>query len=70
MGTSEGIDRFREWPVTSLSVKQGLSNSTATSVLAARDGSIWIGTADGLNRWKDGRATIYRKRIDPGLPDD
>jgi signal transduction histidine kinase len=70
VGTSEGIDRFREWPVTSLSVKQGLSNSTATSVLAARDGSIWIGTADGLNRWKDGRATIYRKRLDAGLPDD
>ena len=70
VGTSEGIDRFREWPVTSLSVKQGLSNSTATSVLATRDGSIWIGTADGLNRWKDGRATIYRRRIDPGLPDD
>jgi signal transduction histidine kinase/ligand-binding sensor domain-containing protein len=70
VGTSEGIDRFREWPVTPLSVKQGLSNSTSTSVLAARDGSIWIGTADGLNRWKDGRATIYRRRIDPGLPDD
>jgi signal transduction histidine kinase/ligand-binding sensor domain-containing protein len=70
VGTSEGIDRFREWPVTSLSVKQGLSNSTATSVLATRDGSIWIGTADGLNRWKDRRTTIYRKRIDPGLPDD
>ena len=69
-GTSEGIDRFREWPVTPLSVKQGLSNSNATSVLAARDGSIWIGTADGLNRWKDGRTTIYRRRNDPGLPDD
>ena len=70
MGTSEGIDRFREWPVTPLSVKQGLSNSNATSVLAARDGSIWIGTADGLNRWKEGRTTIYRRRTDPGLPDD
>jgi signal transduction histidine kinase/ligand-binding sensor domain-containing protein len=70
VGTSEGIDRFREWPVTPLSVKQGLSNSNATSVLAARDGSIWIGTADGLNRWKDGRVTIYRRRNDPGLPDD
>ena len=70
VGTSEGLDRFREWPVTPVSVKQGLSNSTATSVLAARDGSIWIGTADGLNRWKDGRTTIYRRRNHPGLPDD
>ena len=70
VGTSDGLDRFREWPVTPLSVKQGLSNSNATSVLAARDGSIWIGTADGLNRWREGRRTIYRTRTDPGLPDD
>jgi ligand-binding sensor domain-containing protein/PAS domain-containing protein len=70
VGTSEGLDRFREWPVTPLSVKQGLSNSNATSVLAARDGSIWIGTADGLNKWKEGRTTIYRRRNNPGLPDD
>jgi signal transduction histidine kinase/ligand-binding sensor domain-containing protein len=70
VGTSEGVDRFREWPVTSLSVKEGLSNSNATSVLAARDGSIWIGTADGLNRWKEGRTTNYQRRDHPGLPDD
>src|SRR5208337_3817851 len=35
-----------------------------------RDGSIWIGTEDGLNRWKQGRITVYRKRTHPGLPDD
>ena len=69
-GTSDGLDRFRAWPVTPLSVKQGLSNSSATSVLAARDGSIWIGTVDGLNRWRDGRTTVYRRRTNPGLPDD
>ena len=70
VATSEGLDRFRESPVISLSVKQGLSSATALSVLAARDGSIWIGTTNGLNRWKDGRTTIYRKRSSPGLPDD
>ena len=48
VGTSEGLDRFRELPVTSLSVKQGLSSSTASSVLSACVGSIWIGTMDGL----------------------
>ena len=70
VGTSEGIDRFRQWPVTPLLVNQGLSNANTNSVLAAHDGSIWIGTADGLNRWKEGRTTIYRRRNDPGLPDD
>ena len=70
VATSDGLDQFRESPVTSLSVKEGLSSATATSVLAARDGSVWIGTADGLNRWNHGRTTIYRRRSDPGLPDD
>ncbi len=69
VATSDGLDRFRELPVASLSVKQGLSGPAA-SVLAGRDGSIWIGTTDGLNRWKNGRTTIYRRRSNPGLPDD
>jgi ligand-binding sensor domain-containing protein/signal transduction histidine kinase len=70
VATSDGLDQFRELPVTSLSVKQGLSSATASSVLAARDGSIWIGTTDGLSRWYHGRTTIYRRRSNPGLPDD
>ncbi len=70
VATSDGLDRFRELPVTSLSVKQGLSSAITTSLLAARDGSIWIGTADGLNRWDHGRTTIYRRRSDAGLSDD
>jgi len=70
VATSEGLDQFRDLPVTSLSVKQGLSGATANSVLAASDGSIWIGTTDGLYRWRDGRMTIYQKRTNPVLPDD
>ena len=70
VATSEGLDQFRELPVTSLSVQQGLSSATASSVLAARDGSIWIGTPDGLNRWDHGRTTTYRRRSNLGLPDD
>ena len=70
VATSDGLDEFRELPVTSLTMKEGLSSATATSVLAVRDGSVWIGTVDGLNRWDHGRTTIYRRRNDPGLPDD
>jgi signal transduction histidine kinase/DNA-binding NarL/FixJ family response regulator/streptogramin lyase len=70
VATSEGLDRFRELPVASLLVNQGLSSAITTSILAARDGSIWIGTADGLNRWDHGRTTIYRRKNNPGLPDD
>ena len=70
VATADGLDQFRELPVTSLSVKQGLSSATASSVLAARDGTMWIGTTDGLNRWDRGRKTIYRRRSNPGLPGD
>jgi signal transduction histidine kinase/ligand-binding sensor domain-containing protein len=70
VATTDGLDRFRELPVTPLSVKQGLSSATANSVLAARDGSIWIGTTDGLTRWEDGRTAIYRRRSNPGMGSD
>jgi ligand-binding sensor domain-containing protein len=60
--TREGLDRFRDFAVPTISVKQGLSNGIVGSVLAARDGSVWLGTADGLNRWNTGQITIYRKR--------
>jgi ligand-binding sensor domain-containing protein/signal transduction histidine kinase len=70
VATSEGLDQFRELPVTSLPVKQGLSSPTTNSVLAARDGSIWIGTTGGLYRWDHGRTTVYRRRSNLGLADD
>jgi signal transduction histidine kinase/ligand-binding sensor domain-containing protein len=69
VATVDGLDRFRDFAVSTISAKQGLSNDRVFSVLAARDGSVWFGTVDGLNRWKDGQITIYRKRTS-GLPDD
>jgi signal transduction histidine kinase/ligand-binding sensor domain-containing protein len=68
VGTDEGLDRFRELPVTTLTSRQGLASDSGVSVLPARDGSVWIGSAVGLTRWKDGQATIYRVR--DGLPGD
>ena len=69
VSTVDGLDRFRDFAVPTISVRQGLSNNVVWSVLAARDGSVWLGTPDGLNRWKDGQITIYRKGSS-GLPDD
>jgi signal transduction histidine kinase/ligand-binding sensor domain-containing protein len=68
VATLDGLDRFRDFAVPTISAKQGLSIAVVGSVLAARDGSVWLGTRDGLNRWNDGQITIYRKRS--GLPDD
>jgi len=67
--TSDGLDRFRDFAISTISVKQGLSNGTVVSVLAASDGSVWLGTVDGLNRWNGGQVKIYRRRSS-GLPDD
>jgi ligand-binding sensor domain-containing protein/signal transduction histidine kinase len=64
-----GLDRFRDFAVPTVSVKQGLSNDSVMSVLAARDGSVWLGTIDGLNRWNNGQVTIYNTRSS-GLPGD
>jgi signal transduction histidine kinase/ligand-binding sensor domain-containing protein len=68
VATVNGLDRFRDFAVTTISVSQGLSSPTVWSVLAAVDGSIWLGTPDGLNRWDDRQITTYRRRN--GLPDD
>jgi signal transduction histidine kinase/ligand-binding sensor domain-containing protein len=67
VATDDGLDRFRDFAIPTISTKQGLSNAAVQSVLAARDGSVWLGTFDGLNRWNDGQVTIYRKG-DSGLP--
>jgi len=69
VGTGNGLDRFRDFAVSTISVSQGLPSATAQSVLAARDGSVWLGTNDGLSRWNNGQITIYRKR-NTKLPDD
>lgn len=56
--TLNGLDRFRDFAVTTLSVKQGLSSAAVGSVLADRDGSVWLGTYGGLNRWNNGKITF------------
>jgi ligand-binding sensor domain-containing protein len=62
VATSDGLDRFRDFAVPTISVKQGLSSNVVVSVLAAMDGSVWVGgNSAGLSRWKDGQVTIYRK---------
>jgi len=66
--TTGGIDRFREFAVTTVSSKEGLASDAAVSVLGDRDGSVWIGTQQGLTRWTNGQPTIFRKAN--GLPGD
>jgi signal transduction histidine kinase/ligand-binding sensor domain-containing protein len=62
VASPEGLDRFRDFAVPTISVAQGLSDDTVYSVLATTDGSVWLGSRNGLSRWNKGQITIYRKR--------
>lgn len=43
-----------------LSVEQGLSQSTPYSIIQDKNGFMWIGTADGLNRYDGYTFKVYR----------
>jgi signal transduction histidine kinase/ligand-binding sensor domain-containing protein len=59
--TISGLDRFRDFPVHTISRKQGLSGDAA-AVLADLDGSVWLSTMGGLDRWRNGETFPYDKR--------
>jgi signal transduction histidine kinase/ligand-binding sensor domain-containing protein len=59
VATLDGLDRFREFAITTLTVKQGLSNPRVFSVLAGNDGGVWLASAFGLDRWKENKVTTY-----------
>ncbi|MGC2764774.1 MAG: two-component regulator propeller domain-containing protein [Candidatus Acidiferrum sp.] len=43
-----------------LTTHNGLTNDFVRAFLESRDGSIWIATDEGINRWRDGALTNYR----------
>jgi signal transduction histidine kinase/ligand-binding sensor domain-containing protein len=59
--TINGIDRFREYAVPNISIKQGLSSTNSVAIVGAKDGSVWVATYNGLNRWKDGRISVVNR---------
>jgi signal transduction histidine kinase/ligand-binding sensor domain-containing protein len=62
VATTNGLDRFRDFAVATLTVNQGLSEAVVWSVLPDRNGSVWLGTHGGLNRFNNGRITTFGKR--------
>ena len=67
VASTGGLDRFRELPVSTISVKQGLASDATQSVLAAADGAVWIGSHDGVTRLQNRQTTIFR--TGSGLPE-
>lgn len=62
VATTDGLDRFRDFAVPTLSVNQGLSSAVVQSILADKDGSIWLSSHGVLDRWKNGQTNTYDKR--------
>ncbi len=65
-GTANGLDRFREFAVTTLSKREGLVQDLVTSVLASVSGGLWVGTAGGVNRVLGDNISLFDRRN--GLP--
>jgi signal transduction histidine kinase/ligand-binding sensor domain-containing protein len=59
VGTSNGLDRFRDFSVVTLTQKQGLSSAIVAAVLPDREGNIWFSTHGDLDRWNNGQTKTY-----------
>jgi len=66
VATSEGIDCFRDIPVSSFSTQEGLHADNVVSVLGAHDGTVWVGNDGSLDAIHDG--TVSSIRTAKGLP--
>jgi ligand-binding sensor domain-containing protein/signal transduction histidine kinase len=55
-----GAFRSRGFEKTHYTTHNGLTNDFVRAFLESRDGSIWIATDEGINRWRDGSLTNYR----------
>jgi signal transduction histidine kinase/ligand-binding sensor domain-containing protein len=65
VATLGGLDRFRNYAVATYAQHEGLGTVPGWgSVTAGRDGTIWMGTKDGLRMWSHGEVTIYGRADD------
>ena len=59
LATQSGVVRFDGVRTVPLPPGQQLPSTTIGALLTARDGTLWIGTLDGLASWKNGQLTDY-----------
>jgi signal transduction histidine kinase/ligand-binding sensor domain-containing protein len=57
----DGVFRSYRGRQEQITKRTGLVNDFIRAFLESRDGSIWIGTDEGLSRWHDGVLTNYRE---------
>ncbi|MCU1384649.1 MAG: two-component system sensor protein [Acidobacteria bacterium] len=64
IGTSNGLNRFRESKLRSISALTTRTSVLGLAVTATPDGSVWVGTARGLTRFEtDGDRHVERETV-------
>ncbi len=66
VATSLGLDCFRDLPTTTYSMREGLPMEEADSVLAGRDGTVWVGGPQILTAIRQGRTPVIEAHRAPG----
>ena len=59
VGTSNGLDRFREPKAVRISKKEGLAGNACTAVCAVRSGGVWVGSSRGGLDFVNGRSITH-----------
>jgi ligand-binding sensor domain-containing protein len=62
IGTNDGVRILKNVDsknVISMKTKEGLPNYAITSIYTDRQANVWVGTGNGLARWKNGNITIF-----------
>ena len=65
---TDGVHQLRNGAFTPLTTEDGLSDDLVMPIRETADGSVWIGTARGLNRVRGSRIETFTTA--DGLPDD
>ena len=66
IATTKGVDSFRDLPVVSYSIKEGLVSDSVSTILASHNGGVWIGGAEALGFLNQDKLSAIR--TNHGLP--
>jgi ligand-binding sensor domain-containing protein/signal transduction histidine kinase len=70
-GTQGGLACLEGDKWKTFTARDGLSSDSVRALAQDQDGNLWVGTQDGgLNLWRDGKFTVFRKQGTNGLPSD
>jgi PAS domain S-box-containing protein len=58
--TSDGIDNFRDLPVTTFSASEGIGRNGTASVMATKDGTVWVASLGTLDFIRNGIVSSVR----------